>query len=167
MQEAEFITLIDANHARLIRICRFYERESEAQEDLYQDILFQIWRSRHRYRGEAKADTWLYRIAVNTALTHVRSSVNRRKHLGEIAEDTEPTFSPDFARNMDQQAQQAALYQAIENLSRLDRTLILLYLEERSYREMAHITGLSEGNVGVRINRLKKKLAQRLNGHTA
>ncbi|MEO1451221.1 MAG: RNA polymerase sigma factor [Bacteroidota bacterium] len=164
MQEAEYIALIKANHARLVRICRFYEREQDAQEDLYQEMLFQIWRSRHRYRGEAKADTWLYRIAVNTALTHVRSASNRARHVGQGASGMDPAFQPQIEDNLDHQTRQIALYKAIDGLSQVERTLILLYLEERSYQEMAGIMGLSESNVGVRLNRIKKKLAQRIKG---
>lgn len=165
MQEADYIKLIEANHARLVRICRFYEREQVAQEDLYQDMLFQIWRSRNRYRGDAKADTWLYRIAVNTALTHVRTATNRAKHIGGSTSGPDPVLLPQIEDDLDQQKRQTALYQAIEGLSKVDRTLILLYLEERSYQEMAQIMGLSESNVGVRLNRIKKKLAQRVKKH--
>lgn len=164
MEEAAYIRLIEENHARLVRLCRFYERVPADQEDLYQEILYQVWRSRQRFRGESQASTWIYRIAVNTALTHVRTHTNRSKHISRQGYAEEPAFSVEYGQQLDQQTQQKALQQAISGLSAVDRTLILLYLEERTYQEMAQIMGLSESNVGVRLNRIKKKLAIRLKG---
>ncbi len=161
MSEKDFLNLLTESKARLTRICRFYCTRKEDQQDLMQEIVFQIWRSRDRFRRESQVYTWIYRIGINTALTFVRKA---RRHpyvdLSHAPPVADAQLSPE--ERMDQAEQQSQLMDAIRQLRKLDQTLILLYLEEMSYREMAEITGLSESNVGVKINRIKKVLAQRL-----
>ncbi|MEM7656852.1 MAG: RNA polymerase sigma factor [Bacteroidota bacterium] len=159
--EAAFLSLIEANQHRIVRICRYYCREEEVRKDLYQEIVYQAWRSFQGYRGEAKASTWLYRVAINTALVHQRRSQKRR--MARMEQVPEPSISPDLAANLDQQARLDALRAAIDALPSLDQSLMLLYLEGCAYREMAKILGLSESNVGVKLNRIKRKLGQQLN----
>lgn len=161
MEEAVFLNLLQESEARLQRVCRFYCSQLVDQEDLMQEIVFQCWRSRAKFRGEAQWSTYLYRIALNTALTFVRKE--KRKRHRPLEESTAPIEkAPSIEQQIDQAQQHAFLFQAIHRLKKLDQTLILLYLEELSYREMAEITGLSESNVGVKINRIKKRLHKQL-----
>ncbi|MEM6345145.1 MAG: RNA polymerase sigma factor [Bacteroidota bacterium] len=165
MKEAEYLKLMEANQERLQRICRFYCRDVEAQKDLMQEIAFQIWRSRERYRGEAQLNTWLYRIGINTALAYLRKQKKRETQpLEAKAQVVADARNPE--EKLEQQERLDLLMQAIQQLKKLDQSIILLYLEELSYQEIAKVTGLSESNVGVKINRIKKRISQNLKKST-
>ncbi|MFK7921796.1 MAG: RNA polymerase sigma factor [Bacteroidia bacterium] len=165
MKEAEYLSLINTNQARLERICRFYCRDGEDQKDLMQEIVFQIWRSRERYRGDAKLNTWLYRIAINTALAYLRK---QKKDRWQGLDDKEKLLSTieNPAKILENQDRINHLMGAIKELKKLDQTVILLYLEELSYQEIAQVTGLSETNVGAKLSRIKKKISQKLSQRT-
>lgn len=158
--EQQYLAWIAEQQERLSRICRFYARDAAERQDLYQDILYQIWKAMPRFRGDSSPGTWIYRIAVNTALMHRRTQ-GRRK---ETALETPPELAHDASieSNLDREAQLSALYRAIDQLKDLDRTLILLFLEELSYEEMAEVTGLTVNHVGVRLSRAKKRLSNLL-----
>lgn len=148
-----FVSLI-CQHERLIhKICGLYAQSAEDRKDLAGEIILQLWRAFPRFSGAAKEGTWLYRVALNTAITHLRSS-RRRPHASEsealllhIA-DTPEGDDATFLR----------LHQVIRQLPQLERALVLLYLEDRSYAEIAEIMGISVSNVGTRIGRIKDKL---------
>ena len=126
------------------------------QEDLHQELLLALWKSIPAFRGEAKASTFVYRVAYNYALTWTRKAKRHEVGLEQAAGVAARTVANATESQLEQ------LYGQIRELNPLDRTLILLYLDDISYREMAEVTGLSESNVGVRLNRVKKLLAQRL-----
>lgn len=158
MQESEFLRLIETNRPRLERICRFYLREVEARKDLMQEIVFQIWRSRERYRGDAQLNTWLYRIALNTALAYVRKHKKRfHESLDQVDKIGSEANSP--IEQLERKNRKESLLRAIKQLKSLDQTVVLLYLEELSYEEIAEVTGLTTTNVGVKISRIKKRLS--------
>ncbi|MEL6592708.1 MAG: sigma-70 family RNA polymerase sigma factor [Bacteroidota bacterium] len=158
MQEPEFLRLIEANRPRLERICRFYLKEIEARKDLMQEIVFQIWRSRERYRGDAHLNTWLYRIALNTALAYVRKNKKRfHESLAQVESIGSDANSP--IEQLVRKNRKQRLIQAIKQLKSLDQTVVLLYLEELSYEEIAEVTGLTTTNVGAKISRIKKRLS--------
>ena len=159
MTEADFLELITRNRARLIRICRFYCREQADREDLFQEMVYQGWRSLPSFKGHAKPDTWLYRLALNTALTSHRKAQRRPQAQTDELERKAPMISPDWEADLDKQAQLRWLYERIHALTEPDRTLLLLFLEEMPYAEIAELTGLSVNLVGVRLNRAKKKLS--------
>ncbi len=141
-----------------VKVARSFTADSEDQRDLRQQMYLQIWRSIGSFSAQAKASTWVYRVCLNTAMTWRRSETRRRLFLESIAPiDFQPN---EQAAPSDPRLE--ALYAAIRELRPADRALILLYLEERSYREMAEITGLTESNTGVRLQRVKRELAQRL-----
>lgn len=158
MQERDFLDLIERNRGRLLRICRAYARDEATRQDLFQEIVYQLWRSLPRFRGEAQPDTFLYRVAINTALTHVRREGKRQ--TAPLEQAPPPVAQPNWDRAMDQAQQLQALYAAIDQLKPADRTLILLWLEEMSYQEMAEITGLSVNLIGVRLNRIRQRIEQ-------
>ena len=144
-----------AEHERLIhKICRLYADESADREDLFQEILCQAWRSYAGFRAESRFSTWLYRVALNTAITHLR----KKRRPGDVS------ASEEWVRNEappDPYAEEVELmYAAINRLSKIDKAIILLYLEDCSYDDMSEIMGMSVSNIGVRLNRIRKRLKE-------
>lgn len=161
--EESYLTLIEENNGRLWRVCRYYCRDAKAQEDLYQDICLQAWSAYQRFRGDSKPSTWLYRIAINTAISHLRkASIRKMDSLDERRHDSKVS-GPDIISQMDQKQQIDSLHSAITQLNDLDKSLILMYLEEMSYQEMAQLTGISSSNVGARLSRARQELANIMN----
>lgn len=146
--------------AIIIKICRAYTNSQEDFEDYYQEVCLQIWRTRNNFRGQSEWSTWVYRLALNVSLTMLKKMKNNQQYFNseslpnEVVENSE-VFS-DEALNQ--------LYDAIKRLSEVDRGLILLYLEEKSYKEIAEITGTNPNNIGVRIKRIKERLKKLLDG---
>lgn len=132
------------------------------RNDLFQEVLLAVWKSIPAFRGQAKPTTYLYRVSHNAALLWIRTEKNYRKRTDQFA-----ASSGEFAGEADTLTDErlAALYSAIHQLKPLDRSLILLSLDGLSYREMAEVLGLSESNVGVKINRIKNQLTQTLKGN--
>ncbi|MBC6700417.1 sigma-70 family RNA polymerase sigma factor [Hymenobacter sp. BT190] len=130
-----------------------YCHSREDQEDLFQDIVLQLWRSYPSFRSGSKVTTWLYRVALNTAITRLRQQpkAERFAELGPEALQV-PAVEEGPSEEM------AAMYRAIRRLSQVDQALTLLYLEDCSYREMAEVLGISETNVGYKLNRIKAQL---------
>lgn len=165
-RETQFLTLVHANDARLRRICRVYEREVEARKDLYQEIMFQLWRALPSFAGASTADTWVYRVALNTALAHVRRQSNRRETtpLDDEHSESEAVVttlgSEEELLELDEQSER--LQAAIQRLDGVDRMLVTMQLDGRSYREMAEVIGITESNVGVKLHRIRKTLARML-----
>ena len=155
--QQEFIDTIAIHQPIILKVCRMYCTEKDDREDLFQEIVLQLWRSYPSFKGEAKISTWMYRISINTAITSLRK--NSRKPVTQalsaehenINEITEQRIDVEYARE---------LQLAINILSKIDKALVMLYLEEKSYKEIAEILGISESNVGVKINRIKKKLQE-------
>ena len=157
--EQTFTDLVTSNQGIIHKICNAYCEAVQDREDLFQEIVLQLWRSYPSFdlRKNTKFTTWMYKIALNTAITSFRKSTKRGKHI-QITDDV--LQIPNIHSANDDEEQLKLLYQAIQHLSEVERAVILLYLEDHSYREMAEITGISESNVGVRINRIKKKLTE-------
>ena len=138
----------------IIKICRAYTDTQENFEDYYQEVCLQIWRSNKNFREQSEWSTWIYRISLNVCLTLLKKKSNNQKYVNsdflpaEITEDSKA-----FA---DEPLNQ--LYSAIKQLSEIDRAVILLYLEEKTYKEIAEIIGVNANNIGVRIKRIKERL---------
>ena len=158
-QSISFESMIEEYHPMIYKICRVYSSSSDF-EDLYQEVLINLWKSLKSYQGRSKLSTWLYRVVLNTALTYNR---NTKKDKDNIPLDNIQEIEDPGNAAASKQLEIDRLYKAISQLDKNDRSLILLYLEENSYEEIAEITGLSMSNVGVKINRLKKKLFTILN----
>jgi len=141
----------------IYKICKLYA-EGEDQEDLKQEIIYQLWRSYPTYRGDSKFQSWMYRVALNTALLGLRA--RKMKHT-EIS-DKELRISEDPFEQQEEEARVKQLYRQIYKLKDLDKTIIFLYLEECSYDEIAEITGISVSNVSVRLTRIREKLRAKL-----
>jgi RNA polymerase sigma-70 factor, ECF subfamily len=152
--EREFLERLDRHQAMLHRLVALYARGTEERRDLLQEILFQLWQARERYRGEAKLGTWIYRIALNTAITGLRQARRRPqqvpldRHTADRPNEPEPVVDPRLQ----------ALQSAIRTLPPVDRGLVLLHLEERSYEEIAEVLGISVNHVGVKLTRIRHKL---------
>ncbi|MDQ6608533.1 MAG: RNA polymerase sigma factor [Bacteroidota bacterium] len=143
-------------HKLLIyKVCRIYAYCTADREDLYQEIVLQLWNSYQKFRGEAKFSTWLYRVAINTAITGIR----RQK---KFIRSYEPSQLPVLADEKDENEQEQLneLYTAIEQLNQIEKAIVMLYLEDRSYEEMEEILGISNGTLRVKMNRIKEKLRQ-------
>ncbi|WP_246853599.1 RNA polymerase sigma factor [Rufibacter aurantiacus] len=149
----QFLLLIENHQGLLHKVCNLYCNSPEDKEDLFQDIVLQLWRSYPSFKGESKVTTWMYRVALNNAITRLRkeTKAERFAELGPEAFQV-PAVEGDMGEEM------AAMYQAIQRLSQVDRALTLLYLDDCSYREIGEVLGISESNVGVKLNRIKAQL---------
>lgn len=158
--EKAFLRDINDNQGIIIKVCRIYCSDQADFEDLFQEIVLQLWQSYGRFNGLSKVSTWMYRVALNTAITSLRRRKRRpdRNRL-TVAEHRAPYI--DHPRIDVEYHQQ--LQGAIDSLNKFDRALMLLYLDEKSYKEMAEIMGITESNIGVKINRIKNKLKTMLN----
>jgi len=139
----------------LYKVCRLYCFTEVDRQDLFQEIVIQLWRSWPAFRREAKFSTWLYRIALNTAISGLR-----RQHRLITPTDPEqlPTELQDIQYSADKEEQLQLLYAAIDRLTEVEKALTMLYLEDRSYQEMEEILGISQNNLRVKMNRIKDKL---------
>jgi RNA polymerase sigma-70 factor, ECF subfamily len=158
--EHKFLELVTENRNRILRVCRVYAWNSADQDDLYQEILFQIWRGLPALKEKQFANTWLYRVAINTAIsfTRKRASSDARVVHFEHADLTRTIESRQTTEeNADDRI--ADLYTAIYKLDPLEKAIITLFLEDFTYEQMAEATGITANNVGVMLHRAKKKLS--------
>jgi RNA polymerase sigma-70 factor (ECF subfamily) len=139
----------------LYRVCRLYCVAASDRQDLFQEIVFQLWRSYPSFRGEARISTWLYRIALNTAISGLRK---KRGPVTTVDPERMPTELQDIQYSAEQEEKLRLLYAAIEQLSEVERALTMLYLEDKSYQEMEEILGISQNNLRVKMNRIRDKL---------
>jgi len=156
LEEAEqgFLEVLGRHEQLINKVIRIYAVDSEDRRDLFQEIVYQLWRSYGSFKGDSRIGTWLYRVALNTAITSLRKG--KKSQHDELADQFIPT-SCSFA-NPDRSEQVRQLYSAIRSLGEVDRALVMLYLEDLSYKEIAEVLGLTEDNVGVKLNRIKTKL---------
>jgi len=153
-----FIDLIHRHQRILHRICETYGSGREDREDLRQEMLLQAWRSFGSFKGHSKFSTWLYRVALNTALMKSRKDARRRDSIAPSGQTPDVAVEDDDATRADVEL----LNQCIHELPDVDRAIIVLHLEQHDYDEISEITGLSRGNVSVRLVRIKKKLRELL-----
>ena len=159
---ADFVAVLYEYQPLLRRVARLYCQDADDRQDLFQEMVLQLWRAWPRYvpQANAKLSTWLYRIALNVAISNLRQRTRRPQPLSldgqtlELAQETEPAcYEPE---------EMAALYSAINRLSDVDKAFVLLYLEERTYEEMADILGITQNNVRVKMHRVQDKIRQLL-----
>lgn len=139
----------------LYKVCRVYCFSESDRQDLFQEMVIQLWRSYPRFRGESKFSTWLYRIALNTAISDLRKQ-RRRPSPVDMSEIPAPLQDLNYPGEEEEQLQQ--LYAAIDRLSEIEKALVMLYLEDRSYEEMEEILGINQNNLRVKMNRIREKL---------
>jgi len=166
-QEALFRRWLKEHLGLMLKVVRGCATAPPDQDDLFQDILLQLWSSIPSFRGEAKETTWIYRVAFNTALAWQRGE-RRRREKQEIflRLDTSPQVQPSHVDSLPEQEIVERLYAAIRQLPKVDTSLALMHLDGLSYQEMAEVLGISENYVGVKLNRIRKQLADQLKGAT-
>ncbi|MEO7718000.1 MAG: sigma-70 family RNA polymerase sigma factor [Capsulimonas sp.] len=154
----DFLTLISQNQGVIYKISRIYRDSQEDREDLFQDIVYQLWRSYPAFKGESKPSTWIYKVALSTAVMAFRSpkeQFRRRQLPWETIDRSAP--SPTSAAN----ERTTWLYEVIATFDPVEKAIVTLYLEEYSYKEIAEIVGITDNHVGVKISRIKDKLKER------
>ena len=152
--------IIRENGAVLHKLCRVYTYTQTEYEELFQEMLVQIWGATANFRGEAKISTWIYQICINTALGF-RARIVRAKRRFEPL-DGKVFIQPANVENAEKDERLQKLYAAIRELKPIDRAIVSLYLDEKSYEETAQILGISKTNVATRLMRLKKHLTEKL-----
>jgi len=157
--ELQFRQWLGEHKGLLVKVVRSFAEGPADQDDLFQEILLQIWLSLPNFRDDSKPTTWLYRVALNTALAWKRSEKRRRRRQDSlsISDAAAPSVTSAEAERNDRLVEQ--LYAAIRALPPAKRALLVLYLDGFTYREIADVVGISESNVGVGLNRIKKDLA--------
>jgi RNA polymerase sigma-70 factor, ECF subfamily len=159
--ETLFKSWLHAYSGTVFKVARAYTLTAEEREDLAQEILLQIWRSLPQFQGRASASTWVYRVALNTALGWHRKEGRRRARQQPLLEPEDlPVAGLDSAEQLHQREVVERLYAAIRQLPKAEAALVLLYLDDLSYREIAEVLGISESNVGVKLNRSRKALGE-------
>lgn len=159
-----FADLLDAHRGIVFKVANTYCRHPDDRQDLVQEIAAQLWRAWPTYDPERSVSTWMYRIALNVAISHVRSAGQRASHVPlDEPHDPHPNLSVDDHSTAHEQDERiAALYAVIDRQPPLDRALLMLWLDERSQREIAEVLGLSESNVSTKLNRLKQRIREQL-----
>jgi RNA polymerase sigma-70 factor (ECF subfamily) len=155
-----------ADHTNLMwRVARAFALSPHDQKDLLQEMAVQVWRSLPNFRGEAKTSTWIYRVAFNTALVWKRKELRRHARHERFVNCNVPEIpSPNAPVDAFSQEVVDQLYTAIRQLPKIDTSLALMHLDGLSYREMSDVVGLTEVNVGVKLTRIRKQLAEMLKG---
>jgi RNA polymerase sigma-70 factor (ECF subfamily) len=154
-EEKKFIDLINAHQGLIHKVCIMYENDPEVRNDLFQEIVLQLWRSFRSFRGEAKITTWMYRIALNTAISGYRKQTRHVKT--EDLHEMHFNISEQYAAD-DSEENIHKLQWAIRQLSEIERATIMMALEEIPYEEIAETIGITQNNVRVRMNRIREKL---------
>mgnify|MGYP003634847650 FL=1 len=158
--EKNFLNDFGKNQNIVHKVCRIYTTNQDQHNDLFQEIAIQLWKNYSKFRGDSKFSTWMYRVALNTAISLYRKSTRtvKTQDFSDVGFKIE---SVDYDDTQDQQLK--ALYNAIRNLNDIDKALVFLYLEDKPYREIAETLGISEVNARVKMNRAKDKLKKILN----
>ena len=163
MEKDKFISVIKDNQNLIFKICYSYCSNSEDQKDLQQEILIQLWNSFRKFDGRVKISTWIYRIALNTAISFYRKDNKLKKRTFTI--DASVISLSNFEPDSEHDEKIILLYKFIERLNEMDKALILLYLDDNSYKDMAEILGISETNVATKISRVKKNLKEQFSNN--
>ncbi|NQX55722.1 sigma-70 family RNA polymerase sigma factor [Pedobacter panaciterrae] len=156
MDEQPFLVLIQEHQGIIHKICRLYRDSKEDREDLFQEITYQLWKSFPSFKREAKVSTWMYRIALNTAIASFR-----KKRLDVEYHQVLPDL-PDDEVDEEYAIRQESLFATLKQLNESERAIVALYLDDLSYRQIAEIIGINENNVGVKLNRVKLKIQKLL-----
>lgn len=154
-----FITLIEDNKGIIYKIANTYGKGKPDRDDLFQEIVIKLWQAFDSYNSDYKLSTWIYRIALNTSISYYRKQRVRDSHFTTISSGL-IEISEEY-KGWESEQHYALLQMFIEELKELDKALMLLYLEEKTYKEIAEIIGISESNVGTKIGRLKELLRYR------
>ncbi|MBT8308421.1 MAG: RNA polymerase sigma factor [Maribacter sp.] len=158
--EHQFVTELENNQNIVHKVCTLYTNDRDSHKDLFQEITIQLWKAYPKFRGESKFSTWMYRVALNTAITLYRKSKKRIQ-----TQDYESVIFKIKADEYDplEEQQLQLMYKAVKQLGDIEKALVFLYLEDKDYREIAETLGITEVNARVKMNRIKNKLRTILN----
>ena len=158
--EHQFVTELEENQNIVHKVCTLYTNDRESHNDLFQEITIQLWKAYPKFRGDSKFSTWMYRVALNTAITLYRKSKKR-----VITQDYDSVIYKIKSEAYDptEEQQLSLMYDAIRELGDIDKALVFLYLEDKDYREISETLGITEVNARVKMNRVKNKLRTILN----
>jgi RNA polymerase sigma-70 factor (ECF subfamily) len=156
--EKEFISLLNQHQKIIYKVCNLYMDKHADREDLFQEITLQAWKAYGNFRGDAKFSTWLYRVSLNTAITFYRKDKRKPDIINTdlLPESTESSDDP-----IEEQVK--AMYAAIGELSKIDKAIVMLYLEDYPYTDIGEMMGITANNVAVKMNRIKGKLKEQSN----
>ena len=154
-KEALFLQTIEQNKGMLFKICRIYQDDAEDRNDLLQEIILQLLKVFDSYRGESKITSWMYRVALNTAIVFFKKQ-KRRPDSEQLHPGFDQPEDPSAAGEKEEQL--ALFYKAVQQLGKVEKALIYLYMEDQPYAEIAAALGISEVNVRVKLSRIKNKL---------
>jgi len=154
------VTELEENQNIVHKVCTLYTNDRESHNDLFQEITIQLWKAYPKFRGDSKFSTWMYRVALNTAITLYRKSKKR-----VITQDYDSVIYKIKSEAYDptEEQQLSLMYDAIRELGDIDKALVFLYLEDKDYREISETLGITEVNARVKMNRVKNKLRTILN----
>lgn len=155
-RQSRFADLLERHRGIVLKVAHTYCRDPEDRRDLAQEICAQLWKAFPKWDEARPFSTWMYRVALNCAISHARSGATREPALPLDEQLAEPAHGLEAERERDDGLR--ALRRAIDGLPALDRALLLLYLDERSQREIAEVLGIGESNVATRIGRLKQRI---------
>ena len=161
-KEKNFISLIEKNKGIILKIIRIYQVNAADQLDLSQEIIYQLWKSYPSFQKNSSFSTWMYRVAINTALTFMKQTI-RRKNLNKsivINELEEPVFADELQSRPDELSM---FYNAVQELNEIEKAIIFYYLEELNHKEIGKNLGISEENARVKLHRTKEKLQKNIN----
>ncbi len=161
MEERNFINTIEEHRGIIFKVCKMYCTNEDDSSDLYQDIVAQLWKAWKGFRGEAKISTWIYRIALNTAISGFRKQ--KRNPLKNSLDAGKLTIEQED--NLKKKEDIDTLYMAIDMLSDVEKAMMMLYLDEVPYEEIASIMGITQNNVRVKMLRIREKLRKIMTSH--
>ena len=158
--EHQFVTNLEKHQNIAHKICRIYTNDQDSHKDLFQEITIQLWKAYPKFRGDSKFSTWMYRVALNTAIT-----LYRKKKRSIKTQDYDTVHFKIKAEEYDDEAERhlKIMYDAIRQLNDIDKALVFLYLEDKNYAEISYTLGITEVNARVKMNRLKTKLKNIIN----
>ena len=160
-KEKEFSQLIKDNQGLIIKVSRLYTNSLEDEEDLFQEIVLQLWRSYASFKGDSKISTWMYRVALNTAITLFRKKT-KSPQTSELLDFHHRDYIEDDG---EKQQQISLLYKVIKMLPNVERAIAMMYLDDLPYKDIAENLGITEVNARVKMNRLKKTLKELMEKH--
>lgn len=158
--ESQFIKELEAHQNIIHKVCKAYTNNQDDHNDLFQEITIQLWKAYDKFRGESKFTTWMYRVALNTAISLYRRS-KRKIGTEELFPNSKELKFEEYDDTTERQLEE--LYKAIHQLSDIEKALVLMYLEDKSYKEISICLGITEVNARVKMNRTKVKLKELLN----
>lgn len=157
-----FLNALEEHQQKLLRICSVYAKDSDDTQDLFQEVLINIWKSLPAFKGDASLGTWMYRITLNVCLRLKTKEIKKQKKMLRL-EGIRVISLQNESRDNGMDAKLMKLRSCVKTLNDADKALITLYLEELPYREISSITGLKENTVAVKIKRIKTKLLNCMN----